>query len=221
VLALAGALAVPGSALAQPTSTSLDTGGGGARAAASLDVFTLAGAPEPNRITAYLDPTGRLVLSSPEGITAPAPAPGGQCRQDAPSQVSCDAGFVDVIAGDLAGGADAFTADPALTVAIGVDATGPMDRPLVGGPGRDRLIGGAGDDLVLGGLGPDFINGAGATDILRGEGGADVVKGGSAPDLLSGGGGADALSGGGGRDRCLGGAGVDTGRSCSEARSIP
>lgn len=192
----------------------------GARAAAPLDIFTLAGAPEPNRISASLDPaSGRLVLSSPEGIAAPA-TPGGECRQDAATQVSCDPGYVDVIAGDLGGGADAFSADPALPVAIGLNLQG-ADRPLLGGPGRDRLLGGAADDLIIGGGGADVLEGRGGADILRGEGGPDKIKGGAAPDLLSGGGGADRLNGGSGRDRCLGGGGRDIGVGCSERKSIP
>jgi hypothetical protein len=116
---IAGAAAVPATASAA-TSTALErVDGPGTFAAAPLDIFTLAGAPEPNRIGANLDPaTGRLVLTSPEGIMAPA-TPRGECRQDAATQVSCDPGYVDAITGDLGGGADSFTAGPGLPVSIG------------------------------------------------------------------------------------------------------
>ena len=203
------------------TTSSLDRAAPtGAAAAASIDIFTLSGAPQPNRIAAHLDPaSGRLVLTSPEGIMAPA-SPGGECRQDASTQVSCAPGFIDVIAGDLGGGADAFSADRGLPVAIGYGLPG-ADRPLLGGGGRDRLFGGGGDDLILAGGGADVVNGGGGSDVLRGERGADKVKGAGAPDLVSGGGGNDRLNGGGGRDRCLGGRGRDSGRSCAERKGIP
>jgi len=217
---IAGAAAVPATASAA-TSTALErVNGPGTFAAAPLDIFTLTGAPEPNRIAANLDPaTGRLVLTSPEGIMAPA-TPRGECRQDAATQVSCDVGYVDAIAGDLGGGADSFTAGPGLPVAIGLNLAS-TERPLLGGSGRDRLIGGGADDLILGGAGADLLNGADGTDILRGEGGADKLKGGPAPDLLSGGTGADRLNGGSGRDRCLGGGGSDRGFGCAESNGIP
>ena len=220
--ALAGATAVPASASASAaTSTALErVDGPGSFAVAPLDIFTLTGAPEPNRIGADLDPaTGRLLLTSPEGIMAPA-TPRGECRQDAATQVSCEPGYVDAIGGDLGGGADSFTAGPGLPVVIGLNLEG-TERPLLGGSGRDRLIGGAADDLILGGAGADLLNGTDGTDILRGEGGADKLKGGPAPDLLSGGAGDDRLNGGSGRDRCLGGGGRDRGFGCAESNGIP
>ena len=220
--AFAALLAVaPAANAGMATSTSLTTvKRAGAHAAASLDVFTLAGAPQPNRISAVLDATGRLVLMSPEGIVAPS-SPGNECHQESASQVSCAPGFVDAIAGDLGAGADSFSADPALTVAIGLNLPGPSDRPLLGGDGRDRLVGGAADDLILGGAGADTLSGEGGTDILRGEGGADNVFGGGAPDIVSGGAGPDKLNGGSGRDRCIGGGGIDRASSCAERRGVP
>lgn len=191
-----------------------------AGAAANLDVFTLAGAPQPNRISAYLDATGRLVVISPEGIMAPS-SPGNECRQEGASQVSCAPGFIDAIAGDLGAGPDSFSADPSLTVAIGLNLPGPSDRPLHGADGRDRLVGGAADDLILGGRGPDSLMGEDGTDILRGEAGADEVFGGGAPDLVSGGAGSDRLKGGSGRDRCIGGGGIDRASGCAESRGVP
>ena len=219
--ALIAALTAAPPAHGGPTATALTTvTASGARAAANLDVFTLAGAPQPNRISAYLDATGRLVLVSPEGIMAPS-SPGNECRQEGASQVSCDPGFVDAIAGDLGAGADSFSADPALTVAIGLNLPGPSDRPLLGADGRDRLVGGAADDLILGGAGADTLSGSGGTDILRGEAGADDLFGGSAPDVLSGGAGPDKLNGGPGRDRCIGGGGRDRAGSCAESAGVP
>ena len=221
LLAVAAA-ALPAHAAAAPgTVTSIATAGDqGARAVAPLDIFTLEGAPVANRISAFPDPSsGRLTLVSPEGITAPS-SPSGVCTQDSPTQVSCTAGYVDVIAGDLGGGADSFSAAPTLAVAVGANLPG-ADRPLLGGPGRDRLIGGAADDLILGGSGPDVLRGAGATDILRGEAGADSIGGGASPDALYGGPGPDKLNGGGGRDRCVGGPDTDVGKSCTESRQIP
>jgi len=219
--ALIAALAAAPPAHGGPTATALTTvTAAGARAAANLDVFTLAGAPQPNRISAHLDATGRLVLVSPEGIMAPS-SPGNECRQEGASQVSCDPGFVDAIAGDLGAGPDSFSADPALTVAIGLNLPGPSDRPLLGGDGRDRLLGGAADDLILGGAGADSLSGSGGTDILRGEAGADDLFGGSAPDVLSGGAGPDKLNGGPGRDRCIGGGGRDRAGSCAESAGVP
>src|SRR5687768_7206225 len=139
-LALAAAVAAPAAHGRGATSTKLETvTPTEAGAAASLDVFTVAGAPQPNRISAALDGTGRLVLMSPEGIMAPA-SPGNECRQEGASQVSCAPGFVDAIAGDLGAGPDSFSADPALTVAIGLNLPGPSDRPLLGSDGRDRLV---------------------------------------------------------------------------------
>ncbi|MGH2922609.1 MAG: calcium-binding protein [Solirubrobacterales bacterium] len=224
--ALAAALAIaPAAHAGAGTSTSLTTvKGPGAHASASLDVFTLAGAPEPNRISTHLDPSGRLVLMSPEGIVAPS-SPGGECRQEGASQVSCAAGFVDAIAGDLGAGADSFTAEAGLPVAIGLNMPGPSDRPLAGAGGNDRLIGGGGDDLILGGRGADRLGGDQGTDILRGEGGADILaggagrdklNGGAGRDKLNGGAGRDKLNGGAGRDRCRGGGGRDKVASCAE-----
>lgn len=219
--ALAAALAPAPAAHGRVTATAVKTvAPAGAHAAANLDVFTLAGAPQPNRISAYLDATGRLVLTSPEGIMAPS-SPGNECRQEGASQVSCAPGFVDAIAGDLGAGPDSFSADPALTVAIGLNLPGPSDRPLLGADGRDRLVGGAADDLILGGRGADSLSGEAGTDVLRGEAGADEVFGGAAPDVVSGGAGPDKLNGGPGRDRCIGGGGRDRARSCAESAGVP
>ncbi len=217
----AAALAAAPAAHGRATTTALTTvAPDGARVAANLDVFTLAGAPQPNRISAHIDATGRLVLMSPEGIIAPS-SPGNECRQEGSSQVSCAPGFVDAIAGDLGAGPDSFSADPALTVAIGLNLPGSSDRPLLGADGRDRIVGGAADDLILGGLGADSLSGEEGTDILRGEAGADDVFGGGAPDIVSGGSGPDRLNGGSGRDRCGGGGGRDRAVSCAESSGIP
>ncbi|MGZ5330213.1 MAG: calcium-binding protein [Solirubrobacterales bacterium] len=218
------AIALPGGATGSPgapghTTSLARATGGGAVAAESLTVFTIAGTPAPGRINAFAGPSGRLTLVSPEGIVEP-DGPSTQCIQDSATQVSCEPGYVDVIAGDLLGGADVFTAAPSLATGIGIDLVGP-DRPLSGGPGRDQINGGSGADLLEGGAGPDVLFGAGLTDVLRGGAGKDELRGGGAPDALLGGGGNDRLDGGGGRDSCNGGGGVDRGFSCTASRKIP
>lgn len=218
VALVTGAL-IPASAFAgkAATTTSLATAkvGGAAAAAESLTVFTIDGTAFPTRISAFLGTTGRLTLVSPEGITAPVSA-NGECTQDSATQISCLGGFVDAIVGDLKGGADTFTAAPALSIPLGLS-----DRPMRGGSGRDGLTGGAGGDFLEGGGGPDSISGNGATDLLRGGSGKDDVSGGEAADAIYGGGGADLLDGGPGRDLCSGGGGRDRAIDCTGVRKVP
>ena len=159
-----------------------------------------------NRISARTDPTGRLVLSAPEGLMDP-DGTGTDCSLDnakageqTAQQVSCAPDYISAIVGLLGGGNDVFDADPSLSVGIGSLA---MARPLTGGPGRDRLVGGAAADLISGGLGPDSLVGAGGDD------------------FLSGGGSADRLSGGAGQDTCRGGGDFDTARRCELPTGIP
>lgn len=213
-VAPAGAQAAPGH------TTSLGRAGGTSAAAAeSTTIFTVTGTALPGRINAFSGPSGRLTLVSPEGIVEP-DGPSPQCTQDSATQVSCEPGYVDVIAGDLKAGADIFTAAPSLTTGIGADLIGP-DRPLTGGAGRDRINGGSGRDLLEGGAGGDVLIGAGLSDVLRGGAGKDDLRGGGAPDALFGGGGADRLHGGRGRDQCDGGGGRDQGISCTGSKQIP
>ena len=228
VAAIAAALllvALPAGALAKPkaattSSTSLQRANpAGAIAAESLTIFTIDGTAFPGRINAFISTTARLTLVSPEGINAPA-SPGGECTQDSPTQVSCLGGFVDVIAGDLKGGADTFTAATLLPAQIGASLVG-ADNPLRGGSGRDRLVGGAGTDFIEGGGGPDALVGTGSADLLRGGAGRDALSGGEAADALFGGGGPDVLNGGPGRDLCSGGGGRDRASDCTGLKKIP
>jgi Ca2+-binding RTX toxin-like protein len=191
----------------------------GAQAADSLTIFTIDGTAFPGRINAFIAPTGRLTLLSPEGINAPA-SPNGECAQDSPTQVSCIPGFVDVLAGDLKGGADTFTTAASLTTLVGATLVGP-DSPLAGGSGRDRIIGGASSDLIEGGGGPDSLSGNGSSDLLRGGSGKDELSGGPFADALFGGGGSDDLDGGEGRDLCSGGGGRDRATDCTGVKKIP
>jgi Ca2+-binding RTX toxin-like protein len=219
-IALLAALAAAPASANIVTSTSLSRAQPeGASASAAITVFTIDGTPFPTRIDAFIGDSGRLTLVSPEGITAPS-SPSGICTQDSTTQVSCNPGAIGAIAGDLEGGSDTFTADPALTVAVGMEAAG-VDNPLIGGGGRDRIIGGAASDLIHGGPNADSIEGNGATDVLRGEAGRDDLSGGASPDALFGGAGPDKLNGGGGRDLCSGGGGVDAGKSCNVRKGIP
>ena len=222
-------------ALSAPRSTAADQGGGegpgttselqpldgrGATAAQTANLFVLSGSPAPTRIHVFIAAdTGRLTLTSPEGIAAPG-SPPGACKQDNSTQVSCNPGVVAAIVGDLQAGADHVTADPALTVGIGIRIAGP-DRPLIGAGGADLVVGGAADDLVDAGPGPDSVRGNGGTDVLRGGGGEDGINGGGSPDGIYGGGGKDKLNGGAGRDLCVGGGGRDRGRSCTVSKAIP
>lgn len=223
LLAIAITAHAPGSAVASPsaaTSTSLHSAHPrGASPAATVNYFTITGTEFPARINAYTDPTGRLTLVSPEGITAPS-SPAGVCTQDSPTQLSCAPGAVNAIRGDLGGGADSFTTDPAMAIAIGVALPGP-DSPLLGGGGRDRLFGAAAGDLIEGGPGGDSIDGGGSDDILRGGAGGDRLNGGAGPDALYGGGGGDKINGGAGANLCVGGLGIDVARSCLQSQGIP
>jgi hypothetical protein len=215
------AIAAPGAHAAPGHTSSLSAAlaPGWATTAEPTTIFTVAGTPSPGRMNAFLGPEGRLTLVSPEGIVEP-DGPNPQCTQDSATQVSCEPGYVDVITGDLRGGADIFTAAPSLTVGIGIDLVG-VDRPLTGGRGRDQVNGGSASDLLEGGPGADVLIGAGLTDVLRGGSGRDDLRGGGAPDLLLGGAGPDRLNGGGGRDQCNGGGDVDRATSCTVAKKVP
>lgn len=116
--------------------------------------------------------------------------------------MSCAAGYIGAIVGDLGGGSDTFDADTGLSVTIGGVIDG-QPRPLLGGPGRDRLVGGAAPDLLIGG------------------GGADSVIGGPGNDTLVGNAGNDKLVGGAGRDLCRGAGGTDTAKACEAIRGVP
>lgn len=180
-----------------------------ASASASINVLTLNDQRKiDNRITAYLGSDGRLVLTAPEGLGDP-DGTGVNCRLDnakseetSATEVSCAAGYIGAIVGDLGGGSDTFDADPNLSVMVGGVIDG-QSRPLYGGPGRDRLVGGALNDLLMGG------------------GGSDSLVGGGGSDLLVGGAGPDKLIGGSGRDTCRGSGGVDVAKSCELTRGIP
>ncbi len=204
------AAAVPSVASAHPgvTDAVWTVRGHGASASASINVLTLADQRGiDNRITAW-GADGRLVLTAPEGLGDP-DGSGANCSLDnakngetSATEVSCAAGYIGAIVGDLAGGSDTFDADPGLSVMVGGVIDG-QPRPLFGGPGRDRLVGG------------------GLTDLLVGGGGPDSLAGGAGSDLLVGSSGADRLIGGRGRDTCRGAGGVDTAKSCELARGIP
>ena len=177
-----------------------------------------------NRISAFTDPTGRLVLTAPEGLGDPDRS-GTNCAldnaktgEDTATQVSCAPGYIVAIVGDLGRGNDIFDADPSLSIPIGVLGE---SRPLSGGPGRDRLVGGAAQDLLDGEGGPDTVVGGDADDFLTGGPGADSLSGGLGADSLFGLGGPDRLSGGAGQDSCRGGAEIDVGRRCELSRGIP
>jgi hypothetical protein len=219
-LALVALLGAPAAAAKPATTTSVETARApGASASATVNYFTITGTPLASRINVYGDATGRLVLVSPEGITAPA-TPAEICTQDNPTQVSCAAGAITAIKGDLGGGADSFTTDPLLALPIGLALPGP-DSPLHGGGGRDRLFGAAEGDLLEGGAGPDSIDGEGADDIIRGGSGTDALNGSAGPDALFGDSGVDRLNGGGGANLCVGGPGSDFARSCLQTKGVP
>jgi hypothetical protein len=228
LLALATAAAAsadaPGRAL---TANVLTVHGRGATTSASVNVLTLNDLRGvDNRISVFTAPSGRLTITAPEGLGDP-DGSGGACSLDnakvgdltAP-EVSCAAGYIGAIVGDLGRGSDTFDADQGLPVMIGAVIDG-QPRPLMGGPGRDRLVGGAMSDLLVGGGGADSMAAGGGQDQLIGGSGADNLSGGGAGDWLSGGGGPDKLSGGGGKDTCRGGGGADTAKSCETARGIP
>jgi hypothetical protein len=235
VLGVLGMLAVgaaigPASASAHPgvTDAVWTVHGHGASASAAINVLTLNDQRRiDNRITAYIGSDGRLVLTAPEGLGDP-DGSGVNCQVDnatkpsetSATEVSCAAGYIGAIVGDLAGGSDTFDADPGLTVMVG-GVINSQPRPLSGGPGRDRLVGGALPDLLDGGGRADSLAGGGGTDTLMGGASGDNLSGGAANDLLLGGGGPDKLVGGAGRDLCRGAGGFDTGKSCEQVRSIP
>ena len=199
----------------------------GAIAASPINLLTINDQRRiDNRIRAYTDAEGRLVLNAPEGFGDP-DGSGPNCRLDnaksgetVAQRVSCAPGYIGAIVGDLGSGSDTFEADPTLAVMIGAVIDG-VRRPVRGGSGRDRLTGGLGADLLSGGGGADWMFGAGGEDLLLGEGGADHLGGGGANDVLIGGAGPDKLGGGGGRDLCRGGGDIDRAKSCELARSIP
>lgn len=203
--------AAPAAASARPgvTDSVWTVHGHGATASASINVLTLNDQRKiDNRITAYLGSDGRLILTAPEGLGDP-DGSGVNCRLEnakndeaTATQVSCAAGYIGAIAGDLGGGGDTFDADPNLNVMAGAVIDG-QARPLFGGPGRDRLIGGALSDLLVGG---------GGRDSLVGAGGSDLLVGGPGPDKLI---------GGPGRDTCRGSGDVDVAKGCELTRGIP
>ena len=201
--------------------------GHGASAAASINLLTLNDQRGiDNRITASIGSGGRLVLTAPEGLGDP-DGSGSACGLDnakageaSATEVSCAAGYIGAVVGDLGGGSDTFDANPGLTVMIGGVIDGQM-RPLAGGSGRDRLVGGSLSDLLDGGGGADSMAGGGGMDLLLGGPGADNLTGGPGNDSLLGGGGPDKLNGGSGRDVCRGAGGTDVGKGCETARSIP
>jgi hypothetical protein len=228
--ALAAVAAIaPATASARPgvTASVSTIHGRGATTAASMNVLTLNDYRGiDNRISLFTGPTGRLVLTAPEGLGDPDTS-GSACALDnaksgesTAQEVSCAPGYIGAIVGDLGRGGDTVDADPLLPVMIGAVIDGQV-RPLEGGPGRDRLIGGALADLLEGDGGSDSMAGGGGQDHLSGGPGADNLSGGAAHDWLSGGGGPDKLSGGGGRDVCRGAGGLDTQKNCETARGIP
>ena len=229
VLAIGAAIAPSAAAAAGPgvTPSVWTVHGSRASASSTVNVLTISDQRRiDNRISAYIGPTGRLVLTAPEGLGDP-DGSGPNCGLDnaKPSEssapeVSCAPGYIGAIAGDLSRGSDTFDADPGLTLYVGAVIDGTR-RPLAGGPGRDRLVGGAAPDLIDGGGGPDSIVGGGGEDFLIGGPGADNLSGGGASDVLIGLGGPDRLNGGVGKDLCRGGGGLDSGKSCDVTRGIP
>jgi len=229
ILAIAAAIAPSAAAAAQPgvTTSVWTVHGSRASASSAVNVLTLSDQRRiDNRISAYIGPTGRLVLTAPEGLGDP-DGSGPNCSLDnakpsesSAQEVSCAPGYIGAIAGDLAGGGDIFDADPGLTVYVGAVIDGTR-RPLAGGTGRDRLVGGAAPDLLDGGGGGDSIVGGGGEDFLIGGPGPDNLSGGGGSDVLIGLGGSDRLSGGPGKDFCRGGGGLDSGKSCDVSRGIP
>jgi hypothetical protein len=209
LLASMAAIAPTGASARPGVTTSVWTiHGRGATASASINVMTVNDyRGNDNRISAFTGRSGRLTLTAPEGLGDP-DGSGAACSLDnakpaeTAQQVSCAAGYIGAIVGDLRRGTDTFNADPSLGVMLGTVIDGRW-RPLSGGPGRDRLVGGAFGDLLDGGSGPDSIAGGGGGD------------------QLVGGAGADNLSGGGGRDLCRGSGGIDIAKGCEITRSIP
>jgi hypothetical protein len=228
-LLVAAAAIVPGAASARPgVALTVQTAyGQSATTASSMNVLTvndLRGID--NRISVFIGPTGRLVITAPEGLGDP-DGSGSACALDnakpgesTATEVSCAPGYIGAIAGDLGRGGDTFDADTSLAVMVGASIDGEA-RPLSGGRGRDRLVGGALADLLEGSGGSDSMVGGAGQDLLIGGSGADNLSGGAAGDTLLGGVGSDKLSGGGARDLCRGAGGFDTGKSCETARGIP
>ena len=226
---LALSAAMPASAHAQPgvADAVWTVHPRGVHASSPINVLTINDQRKiDNRIGAYTDGSGRLVLSAPEGLGDP-DGSGSNCQLDNPigeatsaQQVSCAPGYIGVIVGDLGTGNDTFDADPGLAVTLGGVIDG-QQRPLWGGPGRDRFVGGASADLLNGGGGGDSLIGGGGQDLLIGGPGADNLAGGGANDVLLGGGGPDKLNGGAGRDLCRGAGGMDIGKGCELSRSVP
>lgn len=204
-----------------PVSTELLRSGSGsvAGAAANTTIFVIAGTPSANQINAMGDSTGRLVVSSPQGIVEP-DGKEPECVQDSPTQVSCMPGYIGAFAGDLGAGNDTFTAQTSLPILIGISLVS-QERPMAGGSGNDRISGGLGGDLIAGGPGHDALLGFGGADLLKGEAGRDTLAGGGAPDALYGGGAPDRLAGGAARDFCHGGGGIDAAKSCNVTRKVP
>ena len=201
--------------------------GHGASAAAPGNLLTISDdTGVENRISAFADATGRLVLTAPEGLHDP-DGGGSNCALDnaqtgeeTATQVSCAAGYIAAIVGALGRGNDVFDADPSLAVMLGTEANG-ISRPLSGGPGRDRLVGGASSDLLDGAGGPDSMVGGAGNDFEFGGPGADTLGGGLGADSLFGLGGPDRINGGPDQDLCRGGGDLDVGRLCELSRGIP
>jgi RTX calcium-binding nonapeptide repeat (4 copies) len=201
--------------------------GHGATSSSSMNVLTVNDFRGiDNRISLFTGPTGRMVMTAPEGLGDP-DGSGSACTLDnakptdsSAQQVSCAPGYIGAIVGDLGRGGDTLDTDPTFTVMIGALIDGET-RPVEGGRGRDRLVGGAAGDLLKGNGGADSLAGGGGQDHLIGGPGADNLSGGAANDWLFGGGGPDKLSGGGAKDLCKGGGAVDVSKSCEVARGIP
>jgi RTX calcium-binding nonapeptide repeat (4 copies) len=201
--------------------------GPGARTAATVNVLTIKDLRAiDNRISVFMGPTGRLVLTAPEGLSDPDGAAANCALDNAPAgqssaqQVSCAPGYIQVIVGDLGAGDDTLVADPSLPVQVGGVIDG-FRRSMSGGEGGDRVVGGAADDLIDGGPGRDSLVGNLGQDLLGGGAGADNLLGGANRDVLRGGGGPDKLAGGRGKDLCAGGRGRDRGKSCELVKSVP
>lgn len=228
--ALAAVAAIaPASASARPgvTTAVWTIHGHGAKRSSPMNVMTLNDFRGiDNRISLFTGPTGRTVLTAPEGLGDP-DGSGSACALDnaqpgdsTAQEVSCAPGYIGAIVGDLGRGSDTLDADPTFPVMIGAVIDGQV-RPLEGGRGRDRMVGGAVGDLLKGSGGADSLAGGGGQDHVIGGPGADNLSGGGANDWLLGGGGPDKLSGGGGKDICKGGGAQDVSKSCEIARGIP
>jgi Ca2+-binding RTX toxin-like protein len=220
IAAAAAALPAGGTQRDTAVTSALERGPArGAAAAETTTIFVLAGTPADNVLNLAADEAGRLVITSPQGITEP-DADSDDCRQDSPTQVSCEAGFIDALAGDLGAGDDTLVLQPSLRLLVGVSLV-TQDRWMTAGPGADRISGGFEGDLIRGGAGADALLGYGGGDLVSGDAGRDTLAGGAASDKLLGGKGADKLRGGGARDLCNGGPGFDRAKSCNVARKIP